>query len=517
MRNPDGYFESESQNLNLGFDVVKSKQIEHTTKTSTIFKEAHGKLILLSIGIDTYDNYSGFQPLKTCSNDAIGVRDTLLDVHQLNGDSNRLFVLCSKTTPHPSKGEIIKEIQKISNLANDNDRLMLFYSGHGHRIKEDFYLVPQDAYDSQNPEALINFDRVLDIVRKSDAKQKIIILDACLSGPIFEEKKLLPAIYSKKFLTDYLKDTKGTVVLSSSTGEQASTTKSPDPKLSLFTHFLIQALRGDPNALDDQFLTVDSLYGYISSEVKRCAKSYHAKQFPSIDIKSNGVIILGDFAQALLSPESLDLEIYPVSTLKFVQNESLNVNKVLTYIKRWNYTQDYLENKVNEQLGNYLEEDFGRKASSLINNIRFSPDKVGVEGNYILFPCGEYYAEYIAKDKKHGKIVYTLSLKKDWFEQLKNIANIARALDLEPNEMRVELNKKIAPSEMIPGLKAKQWEITSALNHKVQARIYKYEIIVQESVITFKGFAPFELFGKEIDRKASQIAANVLELLFLTK
>ncbi len=107
--------------------MVKSKQIT-TSKKSAILKEAHGKLILLSIGIDTYDSYSGFHSLKTCSNDAISVRDALLDVPQLNADSELLFVLCSKNSPFPSKGEIIKEIKKIVDLADENDRLMIFYA-----------------------------------------------------------------------------------------------------------------------------------------------------------------------------------------------------------------------------------------------------------------------------------------------------------------------------------------------------------------------------------------------------
>lgn len=480
-----------------------------------IHKEANGRLILLSIGVDTYDPYSGFYSLKTCSNDAISVKNTLLDVHQLNADNNRLFILCSKTTPHPSKGEIIKEITKISNLADENDRLMIFYSGHGHRINDDFYLVPQDAYNSEDPDALLNFDRVLNIVGKSDAKQKIIILDACLSGPVFENKKLPLVKCSKKFLADYLKTTKGTVVLSSSTGDQASFSKSPDPKLSLFTYYLIQALQGDPDALDDQYLTLNSLYGFISAKVKKRAKSYHENQSPSIDIKSNGIIFLGDFSQSLISPDSLDLEHYPVSSLEFVEHESLRVKDVLTKIQNWDYSQDYLEGLVNDQLGDYLEEDFGKKASSLINAIGFTPDKVGVEDNRISFPGGEYYAEYIADDKKYGNLVYTLSLENDWFEQPENIVNIARALDLEPNSMGVDLVKTIDPTKLIPGLKARRWEITSVLTHKVEAKAENYSIIVQKSRITFKGFAPYELFGKESDPKASVIAANVLALLHI--
>jgi len=310
-----------------------------------------------------------------------------------------------------------------------------------------------------------------------------------------------------------MKITKGTVVLSSSTGDQASFTSSPNPNLSLFTHYLIQALQGDPDALSDQFLTLNTLYEFVSAKVKKRAKSYNEKQFPSIDIKANGVILLADFSQALISPESLDLENYPVTSLEFSEDEPLGVKEVLTNIKRWTYSQEYLEKKVNDQLGEYLEEQFGEKASALINAIGFPPDKVGVDGNYISFPGGEYCAEYVSEDKKYGSLVYTLSLESAWFEQSDNIVSIARALNLEPNSMSVELVKTINPAKLIPGLKARRWEITSILNHKVEAKAGDYGIIIQPSSITFKGFAPYELFGKESDKNASVIAANVLALL----
>jgi hypothetical protein len=84
---------------------------------------------------------------------------------------------------------------------------------------------------------------------------------------------------------------------------------------------------------------------------------------------------------------------------------------------------------------------------------------------------------------------------------------------LEPNAMSVHLVKDIVPTKLIPGLKARKWEITSVLPHKIEAKAKNYGIIIQPSIITFKGFAPNELFGKDSDKNASAIAANVLALL----
>ncbi|HEX5218869.1 MAG TPA: hypothetical protein VFZ59_04830 [Verrucomicrobiae bacterium] len=89
--------------------------------------------------------------------------------------------------------------------------------------------------------------------------------------------------------------TKGTTILSSSAADEESYEKSPDPKLSLFTFHLIQALRGAPEALDEQLLTVPKLYDYVSTRVRRDSKSYRRKQTPSFSTSATGIFVLGDF------------------------------------------------------------------------------------------------------------------------------------------------------------------------------------------------------------------------------
>jgi len=104
--------------------------------------------------------------------------------------------------------------------------------------------VLQDAYSDIDPNALIDFDMILEMLDQSEAKQRIIVIDACMSGPDITGKKLLPAKCSPKFLAEYMRNTKGVAVISSSTADQSSTTQSPNPKVSLFTHYFIRALRG---------------------------------------------------------------------------------------------------------------------------------------------------------------------------------------------------------------------------------------------------------------------------------
>jgi len=499
---------------------MNDRHLTKKQRQEMLLKEAQGQVCVLAIGIDAYDKSSGFPPLNTCSNDAIEVRNAFQDVWQLNADKNRLYTLTSKGDIKPSRGEIIKAINRLSNEVGPDDRLLLYYSGHGHRMKAEdgsdrFYLVPQDCYSDTEPDALILFDKILATINKSEAKLRILILDACMSGPDITGNKLLPAKYSPKYLAEYMQNTTGAAIISSSRADQTSTTQSPNPKLSLFTYYFIKALRGEQSALDDtMLLNINSLYEFISTEVHRRAKSYQKSQLPSINVQSSGVIIFGNFAQSILSPDSFDLEGYPVRTLAFKEKEGMDVKDVLTEIRRWSaYSEEYLEGKVNANLGSYLEETLGKKTSNLRRAMGFSVSDVSVSESSIAFPGGCYYCEYKASNIKTGTLITRLDIEKDWFARSSDIASIIESLDMTPDEMVLELEKDISPETMIPGLETRGWTITSQLQRKIVATASTYTLTAEYSRISFKGFTPRELFGDKINKDKTALASSVLALL----
>lgn len=266
-----------------------------------MIETSHGQLTLLSVGIDSYGKKSGFHHLKTCSNDAEAIRDTFLNVPQLNADKDRLFLITSKESCEPSRGNILSSIKDLTEKSKDDDRLLFYFSGHGHKLvnnnNEKFYLVPQDAYDENDPNALIDFDEIIAMIDNSLAKHKIVIIDACFSGPTISGKKLCTAEYSPKSLEKHLNNTEGFVTICSSMNNQTSSSKSPNDKNSLFTYFLIKALEGEENALDKtKILTITSLYDYVNTEVQRTANSYQQKQTPIIRSVINGEIVIGIFS-----------------------------------------------------------------------------------------------------------------------------------------------------------------------------------------------------------------------------
>src|ERR1035441_8291088 len=124
-------------------------------------EEAHGKARVLAVGVSDYPKATGFAALPVCSHDARSVRDRFLDIQQLHADPKFCLACATNGGSAPTRGEILRLLHELADGADSENRLVFFYSGHGHRLLmsgvDEFFLVPQDAYTSDKPDALIAF------------------------------------------------------------------------------------------------------------------------------------------------------------------------------------------------------------------------------------------------------------------------------------------------------------------------------------------------------------------------
>lgn len=486
------------------------------TKQELILQDSHGPLVAFIIGVDDYDKSSGFVPLKTCTNDAIEIRNTLQDILQLNADKERVTVLTSKHDPL-SRAKILGDLKKAVSNTAANDRFLFYFSGHGHRLKDDpekFYLVPPDAYADNDPTLLVDFESVLSILKESPAKQKIIILDACFSGPILSGAKSPGVAYSPKFLKEYLGKTHGIIILSSSTGDEESFTQSPDKKTSLFTHFVLRALRGEPQALmPTLWLSVGSLYDYVSMAVQQQAKQYQKKQSPAIDANMDGTILLADFGKVMLPVTNVELGEYPVNEFEISSVSSkLRVKEILTNLWR-NYTEAQLQFAANKALPEFMQDDLSEKASQIAKVLDVPETVVTVEDAGIEFPGGSYICEYIAHDKKIGVIQHTLVIESQHFEKVEKIPQLIDAVEIYASEFTVHFKSYFDPLQLIPGLKARGWKVSAHRPDYLMVEQSGYVLTIEPAKIKLSGFAPRELFGSEPDEVKTALAAGVLALI----
>jgi hypothetical protein len=473
------------------FSSIERKQLA--------LKHGLGKIRVLAIGVNTYPPKSGFRNLKNCANDAFQITSTFREVLQLNADPNDITLMTSETTDClPYRGLILNQIHELADGAMEEDRLFFFFSGHGHRINgfDDHFLVPQDAFSESKADALVSIAEVLQILESSKAKQKIVVLDACLSGPVSLGKKLNAASFSDKFFAQYLASTKGLAILSSSSADEASYEKSPNPKLSLFTFHLIQALRGAPDALDDKILTIPKLFDYVSTLVKRDCNSYRLQQTPSLKTSATGTFVLADFRQPLVV-SAVTLKANSFNSLILHESHSERTKSILTDWSNRNKTAEQLEYAINNLGGltKYFENTFSTWRPLFRRHLGFTSSELETDGSTFSFPGGSLSHRYHAESKDRGCIHSELTLDSDWFNNGPRLISLLSILDFNPHSLEINFTSPLKPLNQIESLEANDWRITNESAHEIVASKNGITMTVAVDSLKFDGFDIKKLFA----------------------
>ena len=175
----------------------------------------------LVVGIDYYSHVSC---LKGCVNDSYAVKQVL----ERHGDGTKNFdvelIAATDEFSAVSKEQLKCEVEEL--FDDVTDIALFYYSGHGY-IQNDFgYIIPSDTIDGEDG---FPMEELLDIVNKSKAKNKVVILDCCFSGQFGN----LPHMGNKAVLTE------GTTILTASSSTQVA--KEIDCH-GVFTNLFIDAL-----------------------------------------------------------------------------------------------------------------------------------------------------------------------------------------------------------------------------------------------------------------------------------
>jgi len=132
----------------------------------------------LIIGIDKYQNV---QSLDYAVNDAKDIQNMLVGKFQFPKDNIRLLI-----NEEATQASILQEFSNITKKAGTNDRVLIFFAGHGKT--EDLpaggeigYLLPVDANDDLYLSS-INMDEIKTLSLRSEAKHILYLIDACYGG-----------------------------------------------------------------------------------------------------------------------------------------------------------------------------------------------------------------------------------------------------------------------------------------------------------------------------------------------
>jgi hypothetical protein len=133
----------------------------------------------LIIGIDKYENV---QNLNYAVKDAESIQEILVNTFDFPKDNVRLLA-----NEDATKQSIIEAFSDITTKAEDNDRVLIYFAGHGETMDlpdggEMGYLLPVDGNDENLYVSSIGMAELKNISLMSKAKHLLYLVDACYGG-----------------------------------------------------------------------------------------------------------------------------------------------------------------------------------------------------------------------------------------------------------------------------------------------------------------------------------------------
>ncbi len=227
------------------------------------------------IGVGQYAKLAKDMQLRFAESDARAIYQSVIAKEGGQIEPENVRVL---TGAEATRDKILYALEVwLPAVARPQDRVIVFFAGHGFVYQGKGYLAPHD-FSIENPAGtgyeMARFGDTL--ANRVRAKQKIVFTDACHSA------KLLPNLTAKQ-INDQFKMLPGEFFTLASSREAESSYE--DAALGngygLFTWFLTQGWKGQADVdPEDGIVTADELVQYVRSQVRHYAKAKGQSQNP---------------------------------------------------------------------------------------------------------------------------------------------------------------------------------------------------------------------------------------------
>ena len=231
-----------------------------------------GSRIAIVIGCSVYSS-EGLSNLRFAEKDADAIAERLRNP-EIGGYSD-IYSFNSNS----SLRDIEVTIDKVLTATRNNDKLVIYFSGHGikHPDTGQLFLAVNET-DKQAPRhTAIRANGLLEQLEEARASRKCVILDCCYSGAFGRKGVDVEMLDYDKDLEPH--EGKGVVVLSSSK-EYEESLESERHGHSLFTHFLLEGMDGAADKNEDGVITPSELYNYAYQRVRDEADGEMSPKIP---------------------------------------------------------------------------------------------------------------------------------------------------------------------------------------------------------------------------------------------
>lgn len=199
----------------------------------------------LLVGLD-YKN----TPFELCG--CINDVKILFPLFKYNEDKSKNFdvKILTDEESQVKRSTLKKEIENLfKENSEDMDIILFYFSGHGYLNNYNGYLVTSDA--EENSEG-IEMDYILNVIKHSHARNKVIILDCCHSGVFGNKEVKLESSLDM-----------GVTILTSSRSNEFAYTECDG---GVFSKLLYFALQGEAKNIFGE-ISASQIYSYIDSSL----------------------------------------------------------------------------------------------------------------------------------------------------------------------------------------------------------------------------------------------------------
>jgi hypothetical protein len=253
------------------------------------------------IGVGRYDS-SAIPPLRYTVADAEALHQVL--VGPAGFKKENVLLLTDRTERKPTLRDIKWALGTfLARSAKKEDVVLIFFAGHGapevdpRGAEPDGlakYLVPADADPNDLYATGLPMDEFQTIFDRIEAERLVVFLDSCYSGAAggrtFASRRTRASRVDDVFL-DRLTRSKGRAIITASRSSEVSL-ELPELGHGLFTHYLVQALKGAADLDRDGIVSLQEAYQYLEQQVSQKSRAVGGNQHPVMKGELEGLLPL---------------------------------------------------------------------------------------------------------------------------------------------------------------------------------------------------------------------------------
>ncbi|MCC7497450.1 MAG: tetratricopeptide repeat protein [Bryobacterales bacterium] len=222
----------------------------------------------LVIGISQYQNLPEKLQLRYTERDADAIYSILISPEGGNFKAENVHKL---TGARATLSAMRRELEQwLPSVAHNDDRVLIYFAGHGFVYQGKGYLAPSDFSASSIAGTGYPMDRLGEVIgSKIHAKWKVLLTDACHSGAIS-----IPDDENAQGMNRALLDLNKSLFSLTASRDRERSFESADwgGGHGIFTYYVVKGMEGSADENRDGIVTADELAEYVHRNVREATK-----------------------------------------------------------------------------------------------------------------------------------------------------------------------------------------------------------------------------------------------------